>query len=438
MGRFIGHTSTQTSLSVSTSDVMQVASSDLFIYFVQTLIANGVPTFFVLLTIYFAASAFRRDKDEDGGRGSTVIDELYSDLYDEGPNKQGGFSFGPRRKRPTNVGVPSQQFIKIKSLNKKLDSYEFSMNTATKSKAAAAATYRSKSFDRALQLALEGPGDSSPLPSYAKSKLLELEKEFLTKGKRYVTQLQALQSQLAQEVIDEELKSMGIERVELDPVPANETAANEDNKDSSKFSMPSMGKGKTKELQEIGKVQREITQLEFDFIKDVVAAVGKERAIAVRTALLGDIAARGTGSLLQQLEERPLSQLLKGLQPEGESKNLFVARFIADTTASQVANLREEVTAIIRNAKAGDEVLLVLQTGGGTVTGYGLAAAQLLRLKEKGLKLTIAVEQVAASGGYMIACSADKIIASPFAVLGSVGVISEIPNVYERLKTEGM
>merc|ERR1712087_439016 len=76
--------------------------------------------------------------------------------------------------------------------------------------------------------------------------------------------------------------------------------------------------------------------------------------------------------------------------------------------------------------------------GGGTVTGYGLAAGQLARLKENGLKLTIAVEQVAASGGYMMSCVADRIVASPFAVIGSIGVISEIPNVYERLKEEGI
>jgi len=100
--------------------------------------------------------------------------------------------------------------------------------------------------------------------------------------------------------------------------------------------------------------------------------------------------------------------------------------------------LREEVTAIVQSAKPGDEALVILQTGGGTVTGYGLAASQLLRFKEAGMKLTIAVEQVAASGGYMMACVADRIIASPFAVLGSIGVITDIPNVYERLKEEGI
>jgi hypothetical protein len=102
--------------------------------------------------------------------------------------------------------------------------------------------------------------------------------------------------------------------------------------------------------------------------------------------------------------------------------------------------LREEVTAVLRQAKTkrGDEVVLVLNTGGGTVTGYGLAAAQLTRLRDAGIKLTVCVEQVAASGGYMMACCADRLVASPFAVLGSIGVISEIPNLYERLKKEGI
>lgn len=138
----------------------------------------------------------------------------------------------------------------------------------------------------------------------------------------------------------------------------------------------------------------------------------------------------------------------------------FFTDFPGDVSASQVETLREEVTAIIRSANPGDEALLILQSGGGTVTGYGLAAAQLQRFKQNGMKLTICVEQVsnarsyillngfhgshvhyykvAASGGYMMTCVADKVVASPFAVLGSIGVISDLPNVYERLKKEGM
>lgn len=119
---------------------------------------------------------------------------------------------------------------------------------------------------------------------------------------------------------------------------------------------------------------------------------------------------------------------------------VFVLSFDGDVQASQVANLREELTAVLRSASAGDEVVLKLNTGGGTVTGYGLAASQLERVKSAGLTLTICVEEVAASGGYMMACVASpgRLFASPFAVLGSIGVISELPNVYTRLRKEGI
>jgi len=182
--------------------------------------------------------------------------------------------------------------------------------------------------------------------------------------------------------------------------------------------------------------------LEFLFI--VVEIMGADRANAIRAALLGNIAGGGAGvagGLIRSLQDRPLSAILNTIgysDDNNSSRNLFITDFPGDVSASQVETLREEVTAIIRAAKPGDEVLLTLQTGGGTVTGYGLAAAQLQRFKKNGMKLTICVEQVAASGGYMMSCVADKIIASPFAVLGSIGVISDMPNVYERLKKEGM
>merc|ERR1719456_399205 len=91
-----------------------------------------------------------------------------------------------------------------------------------------------------------------------------------------------------------------------------------------------------------------------------------------------------------------------------DKPHVFVLQFFGDVRASQAAGLREEVTAVLRSAKKsrGDEVVLVLNTGGGTVTGYGLAAAQLTRLKDAGFRLTVCVEQVAASGGYLMACCA--------------------------------
>ena len=70
--------------------------------------------------------------------------------------------------------------------------------------------------------------------------------------------------------------------------------------------------------------------------------------------------------------------------------------------------------------------------------GYGLAASQLQRVKDAGLTLTVCVDEVAASGGYLMASVADEITASPFALLGSIGVVATMPNFSERLKREGV
>lgn len=120
---------------------------------------------------------------------------------------------------------------------------------------------------------------------------------------------------------------------------------------------------------------------------------------------------------------------------EGQSSpNVWVVRFKGDMHASQVDNLRREVTAIIQVAVSGDEVVLVLESPGGAVSGYGLAASQLVRLKEAGLSLTVCVDKVAASGGYMMACIADRILAAPFAVVGSIGVLAQVPNIHKLLQ----
>lgn len=112
----------------------------------------------------------------------------------------------------------------------------------------------------------------------------------------------------------------------------------------------------------------------------------------------------------------------------------FVIEFDGDIKASQAELLRYEVTAILSIAKPGDEVVVRLESPGGVVHGYGFAAAQLDRLKKADLTLTIAIDKVAASGGYMMACLGDKIIASPFAVVGSIGVLAQMPNFHRLLK----
>ncbi|UXI02222.1 protease SohB [Photobacterium sp. TY1-4] len=130
---------------------------------------------------------------------------------------------------------------------------------------------------------------------------------------------------------------------------------------------------------------------------------------------------------------------IKKAAKEGElsqvrEPRLFVLDFHGSIDAREVSALREEVSAILAVATEGDEVLLRLETGGGMVHGYGLASSQLDRLKAAGITLTIAVDKVAASGGYMMACVADKIISAPFAVVGSIGVIAQLPNFNKVLK----
>jgi serine protease SohB len=119
---------------------------------------------------------------------------------------------------------------------------------------------------------------------------------------------------------------------------------------------------------------------------------------------------------------------------EQDKGRLFVLNFDGDVEASAVENLREEITAVISAADNCDSVLIRLESPGGMVHAYGLAASQLTRIKAAGLKLVIAVDQVAASGGYMMACVADEIIAAPFAVVGSIGVVAELPNFHRLLK----
>lgn len=120
--------------------------------------------------------------------------------------------------------------------------------------------------------------------------------------------------------------------------------------------------------------------------------------------------------------------------PEKKRNRLYVMDFDGDIRASDVEKLRREITAVLTTATADDEIMLRLESGGGMVTSYGLAASQLDRVKAKKIPLTICVDKVAASGGYMMACVADKLVAAPFAVLGSIGVVAQIPNFHRLLK----
>lgn len=122
------------------------------------------------------------------------------------------------------------------------------------------------------------------------------------------------------------------------------------------------------------------------------------------------------------------------LRQTTSSKRLFVLDFLGDIRASSVNDLRETISAILTVINSEDKVLMRLESAGGHVHAYGLAASQLARLKAQGVSLTIAVDKIAASGGYMMACVADHIIAAPFAILGSIGVLGQAPNFHRLLK----
>lgn len=131
-------------------------------------------------------------------------------------------------------------------------------------------------------------------------------------------------------------------------------------------------------------------------------------------------------------------QLTKKEKQESEAKKstLFVLNFHGDIKASEVDQLRDEISAILSIAKPSDKVLLKLESPGGSVNGYGLAASQLQRIRDHKIPLTVCIDKVAASGGYLMACVADEIVASDFAIIGSIGVVAQIPNFHRWLKNK--
>ena len=119
---------------------------------------------------------------------------------------------------------------------------------------------------------------------------------------------------------------------------------------------------------------------------------------------------------------------------EISKKRVYLLNFNGDIKASATSHMREEITAILAVATKADEIVLKLESAGGMVHSYGLAASQLARITSRNIPLTVCVDKVAASGGYMMACVADKICAAPFAILGSIGVLAQIPNFNRLLK----
>ncbi|MEY4589128.1 MAG: hypothetical protein RL497_1204 [Pseudomonadota bacterium] len=133
-------------------------------------------------------------------------------------------------------------------------------------------------------------------------------------------------------------------------------------------------------------------------------------------------------------QEKSAAKLKKSAQEEDSKKRVFVVDFDGDIKASAAEGLRHIVTSILSQAREQDEVVVRLESQGGMVHSYGFASSQLARIRTKNIPLTICVDKVAASGGYMMACVANKILAAPFAVIGSIGVVASLPNFHRILK----
>ena len=148
-------------------------------------------------------------------------------------------------------------------------------------------------------------------------------------------------------------------------------------------------------------------------------------------------------ALLDRKERKALAKTLKKeaktaaktRRSEDPGKRIYVLDFKGDMRASAVKRLGAEIDAVLIAARPGtDEAVIRIESPGGTVTGYGLAAAEILRLRDRKIAVTASVDQVAASGGYMMACAADRIVAAPFAIVGSIGVVAPVPNLHRLLK----
>ena len=167
----------------------------------------------------------------------------------------------------------------------------------------------------------------------------------------------------------------------------------------------------------------------------------KDREIKVRSLneRYDDVRDAMNAALLDKKERKALAKArkkaMKALRGEPQGKRIYVMAFKGDMRATAVRQLGQQIDAVLTVARPeADEVLLRLESPGGTVTGYGLGAAEILRLREHKLKVTASVDQVAASGGYMMAAAADRIVAAPFAIVGSIGVVAAVPNVHRLLK----
>lgn len=363
------------------------------VFFAQTLISWGVPAAVALVFVLLAYKPNKPDaENEDGG-------------------------LPPQLAKALGLGKEPKEYLAIERLNAKLQSFDYSFAKATTSKETALRASERLSLERRFGSEVSAMG----LETEAVREIAKAEQQFRKIDDAIAKELAGAMRTLRASSLAKKGNASGAMAL---PGMSSSPA----------FGGGGDGQKTVRSLQD-----RRMTN-ELAFLASLSNTLQPEQASRLAAALkpagselAADEPGGGSTSAVASLADAAASS-------RAAAKHVYVLSFFGDVTASQVSTLRQEITAVLRNADVarGDEVVLVLNTGGGTVTGYGLAAAQLQRLKTKGIKLTICVEQVAASGGYMMACVADTILCAPFAVIGSIGVITEQPNVYERLKKEGV
>mmetsp|Transcript_25303 Transcript_25303/g.75333 ORF Transcript_25303/g.75333 Transcript_25303/m.75333 type:complete len:561 (-) Transcript_25303:81-1763(-) len=361
----------------------------------------------------------------------------------------------PPLAKALGVGGEPKEYLQIEKLNEKLTSFEYSLRKASVSPASAKRERARQSLARQFGSEFAAFG----LDAATVERVLEATKAYRKKEERLTSQIE----KKLMAVRADKLLARGGGKGGGSKHAEGEASAEGEEKGggflsggAQVFARMGGAMGSSAAMKEVSRLQQQQIELELSFLARLSEIVSKDQAAALASVLQpsssrakGVAGGQGGGAVSAAAAGESLGGRLDALnalvdaatEAASKSKHVYVLKFFGDVTASQVAQLRQEITAVLTSAEAeerADEVVLVLNTGGGTVTGYGLAASQLLRLKEAGLPLTICVEQVAASGGYMMACVADRLVASPFAVLGSIGVITEQPNVYERLKREGI
>ncbi|HEX9169952.1 MAG TPA: protease SohB [Roseiarcus sp.] len=169
--------------------------------------------------------------------------------------------------------------------------------------------------------------------------------------------------------------------------------------------------------------------------KEIKVKSLNERYDDMRDVMNGAMLDKKERKTLVKFNKKEAKATAKARRGQEPGKRIYVLAFKGDMRASAVKRLGSEIDAVLIAARPQiDETVIRIESPGGTVTGYGLAAAEILRLREHRIRVIASVDQVAASGGYMMACAADRIVAAPFAVVGSIGVVAPVPNLHRLLK----